>query len=126
MDIPHMPHQLDVHEQLEYVHLTYSGDVDLAERQQAKDAVFDTCFEKKLHRALVDLRKSNIQMSQSDVVKFAASFKETKLPNGYRLAGLIGPENESDNLIEIIISLDGINVKYFYDFQEAEDWLTAV
>ena len=121
-----MAHKLEVNEQLDYVHLTYSGDVDFPERQQAKDAVFDMCFEKNFHRALVDLRKSNIQMGQSDVVKFAASFKDTKLPNGYRLAGVIGQENESDNLIEIIISLDGINVKYFYDFQEAEDWLTAV
>ena len=121
-----MSYQLKANEQFEYVHLTYSGDVDLAERQQAKDAVFDMCFEKNFHRSLVDLRESNIQMSQSDVVKFAASFKDTKLPNGYRLAGVIGPENESDNLIEIIISLDGINVKYFYDFQEAEDWLSAV
>ena len=121
-----MTYQLKANEQLEYVHLTYSGDVDLAERQQAKDAVFDMCFEKNFHRSLVDLRESNIQMGQSDVVKFAASFKGTKLPNGYRLAGIIGPENESDKLIEIIISLDGINVKYFYDFQEAEDWLTAV
>ena len=121
-----MPYQLKANEQLEYIHLTYSGDVDLTERLEAKDAVFDMCFEKNFHRSLVDLRESNIQMSQSDVVKFAASFKDTKLPKGYRLAGVIGPKNESDNLIEIIISLDGINVKYFYDFQEAEDWLTAV
>ena len=121
-----MPFKLEVNELLEYVHLTYSGDVDLAERHQAKDAVFDMCFERNLHRSLSDLRTSNIQMRQSEVVKFASSFKDSKLPKGYRLAGVIGPENESDNLIEIIISLDGINVKYFYDFQEAEDWLTAV
>lgn len=121
-----MAYKLEVNQHLEYAHLTYSGDVNLPERQQAKDAVFEMCFEQKFHRTLVDLRNSNIQMSQSDVVKFASSFQDTKLPNGYRLAGVIEPENESDNLIEIIISLDGINVKYFYDFQEAEDWLTAV
>jgi len=34
--------------------------------------------------------------------------------------------DKSDSLIEIMISLEGINLKYFYDFKEAESWLTAI
>ncbi|MDH5394658.1 MAG: hypothetical protein OEW97_00145 [Gammaproteobacteria bacterium] len=121
-----MPYEVIANSQLEYVHLTYSGTVDINERKKAKDAVFAMCFERNFHRALVDVSQSNIQMNESDVIKFASSFKDTPLPKDYRLAGIIGPENKSDALIEIIISLDGINVKYFYNFNEAEDWLTAI
>lgn len=121
-----MPYALNVNLDLEYIHLAYSGEIDLAERQQAKNAVLAMCFEKNMHRALVDLRDSDIQMSESDIIKFASSFKDTKFPENYRLACINNTGNESDNLIEIIISLDGINVKYFFDFSEAESWLTAI
>ena len=84
------------------------------------------CFEKDLHRALIDLSGSDIQMNESDVNKFASSFKDTALPKDYRLACIIGPDNQSDKLIEIIIALDGINIKYFFNFQESESWLIAV
>lgn len=121
-----MPYQLKANIPLEYVHLIYSGTVGLSERQQAKNDVFAMCFNTNFHRALVDVSESDIQMNESDVIKFASSFKDIKLPKDYRLAGIIGPENKSDSLIEIMISLEGINVKYFYDFNEAENWLTAI
>lgn len=121
-----MPYELNANLGLEYVHLIYSGEVELTERLKAKDAVFSLCFEKNLHRALVDVSGSSMRMHDSDIIKFASSFKDTKLPLNYRLACVVGPNNESDKLIEIIISLDGINVKYFNNFKEAESWLIAV
>lgn len=121
-----MPYTLKANDKLEYAHLVYSGIVELSERQQAKDEVFAMCFDKNFHRALVDVSGSDIQMNESDVIKFASSFNDMKLPKDYRLAGIIGVENKSDSLIEIMISLEGINVKYFYDFKEAESWLTAI
>ena len=121
-----MPHNLEANSALEYVHLTYTGIVEFSERLQAKDEVFEMCFDKNYHRALVDLSESDIQMSETDAIKFASSFKEMERPKGYRLACIIGPNNNSDSLIEIIISIEGVNVKYFYDFKEAEEWLTAI
>ena len=121
-----MPHNLKANSKLEYVHLIYSGIVEFSERIQAKDDVFKMCFEKNFHRALVDLSESNIQMSETDAIKFASSFKDMKLPKNYRLACIIGANNNSDSLIEIMISIEGVNVKYFYDFKEAEEWLTAI
>lgn len=120
-----MPNELKVNSELEYVHLVYSGKVDLSERQKAKADVIAMCFEKNMHRALVDLRNSDVQMSESDTVRFATSFKNTKLPDNYRLACIISSANHSDNVIEIILALDGINIKYFFNFKDAESWLTA-
>lgn len=121
-----MAYQLHANLKSGYVQLTYSGTIDLAERTKAKAGVFATCFEHNLHRALVDLRSSDIRMSESEIVKFASSFKDKKQPEGYRLAAVIPPENQTENLVEIIISIDGIDVKYFYDFDEAIIWLTAI
>ena len=121
-----MPYKLEANLEKGFVHLVYSGDVTLEERQQAKDAVFALCFEKNLHRSLVDLRGSNIQMSEADIIKFADSFKNTKIPENYRLAGIADPDNQKENILDILIATEGINIKYFLDFDSAVSWLTAV
>jgi hypothetical protein len=121
-----MPYELTPNSKLEYTHLVYSDSVTLTERQKAKDDVIAMCFENNFHRALVDLRNSDIKMSESDTIKFAASFKQTKLPENYRLACIVDMENQSEDLIEIIITLDGINIKYFINFDDAENWLTSI
>lgn len=121
-----MSYQLVVNSNAGYVHLIYTGTVGLDERLQAKDAVIKACFDHNLHRSLVDLRNSDIKMSESDVITFASSFKNTTLPDGYRLAAVISPDNQTDNLIEIIISIDAIDVRYFFDINEASNWLIAI
>ena len=121
-----MPHELTINHDNRYVHLIYSGEVDIAERQQARDEVFQACEDHQLARALVDMRNSNIRMSERDVVNFASNFQRAKLLPNYRLACIIGPQNQTENLVEIIITLEGINVKYFMNFDDAEQWLTAV
>ena len=119
-----MPYELNSN--TEYVHLQYSGTVEFAERKQAKSAVIDLCFEKDLHRSLVDLRYSDIKMSKSDAINFAASFEKINLPDNYRLAVIIDLDNQNENIIEVMITVDGISIKYFFDFEEALNWLTAV
>lgn len=110
----------------EYVYLKYTGVIDFSERKQAKDDVINLCFEKGLHRSLVDLRLSDIKMSKADVINFAASFEKINLPIDYRLAVIIGIDNQTENIIEVMIGVDGISVKYFFEFEEAESWLTAI
>jgi len=112
--------------ELEYIHITFSDTVTFDERKKAKAEVISLCFDNNFHRSLIDLRESNVQMSKSDVVKFASSFKNTALPENYRIACVVSTNNQSENLIEIIISQDGINVKYFLNFKDAQDWLTSV
>lgn len=121
-----MPYTIKTIDDLKYVHLSYYGDVDLAQRQQAREDVFNLIHENNFHRTLVDLTASNILMSESDIIKFANSFKTLNIPDNYRLAGVINSDSHPDSTLEIIVSLDGINVKYFFDKDEAISWLTAV
>lgn len=121
-----MPYQLTINPDLKAVQLSYSGEVILAERKTARDAVFKACEDHQYARALVDMRNSNIRMSESDVVKFASDFQQAKLPPNYRLACIVSPANQTENLVEIIISQEGINVSYFSTYEQAVKWLTAV
>lgn len=119
-----MPYELNSN--IEYVHLKYSGIVEFSERKKAKEEVINLCFDKGLHRSLVDLRDSDIKMSKSDIINFAASFEKINLPESYRLAVIIGVDNQTENIIEVMIAGEGISVNYFFDFEDAVSWLTAV
>ena len=119
-----MPYELNSNS--EYVYLKYSGTIEFSERKKAKNDVINLCFEKGLHRSLVDLRFSDIKMSKSDIINFAASFEKINLPDNYRLAVIIDPDNQTENIIEVMIAVDGISVKYFFEFDDAEGWLTAI
>ena len=110
----------------EYIHLKYSGVIKLEERQKAKDDVINLCFEKNINHALVDLRNSDIKMNESDSIRFASSFESIDLPKDYRLAVIMSIENSSDNIIEAVISMKGISIKYFFEFDTAVDWLVAI
>lgn len=121
-----MPYKLTSNNKHQYSHLIYTGIITIEERQQAKADAFNNCLKQNFHRSLVDMRDSDIKINESDAIKFANSFKDMELPEHYRVACVISSENKIENLIELIIALDGINIKYFLDFDEAESWLTAV
>ena len=120
-----MPYQLNLHPQQSYVHLIYMGTIHAEERTQARDEVFDLCRQTGYHRALVDMRASNIEMSPADAVKFARSFEASRLPANYRLACVIPPGSQADKMVESLISLNGVNIKYFLSQEDALYWLTA-
>lgn len=121
-----MPHSLKIHHEQGFVHLTYSGEVELEERKTAREAVFQACEDQQLSRVLVDMRDSNIRMTEKDVIRFATSFQRAKAIPDYRLACVVSPHNQTENLMAIMINLEGINVKYFMSMEEAVRWLTAV
>jgi len=109
-----------------YVYLNYSGTIDLEERKRAKQEVLNLCYESNLNRSLVDLRNSNVQMSRTDVHNFAESFKLETLPKNYRLAVLISLENQTEDLLNVLIRLEGVLINYFFEYDEAENWLLAI
>ncbi|MDH5183611.1 MAG: hypothetical protein OEX12_06925 [Gammaproteobacteria bacterium] len=120
-----MTYKLDLNTSLQIVELKYMGTVQLSTRKQARDEVFQMCRTHKISRALVDLSNSDIQMSETDAVKFASAFRDADLPVNYHLACIANPDNSIENLVQTLITIDGINVKYFLDRDEAIAWLTA-
>lgn len=120
-----MPYQLTINTELKFVELKYTGAIQLNTRKQARDEVFDLCKKHIISRALVDLCDSDIQMSDTDAVRFASAFRDANLPPNYHLACIANPDNAIENLVQTLITIEGINVKYFLDRTEAIAWLTA-
>ena len=120
-----MPYQLTINQQQGYLHLVYTGTIHFDERVEARDAAFELCRLNGYHRTLVDMSASNIEMGQADAVKFAREFEIARLPPNYRLACIIAPGSQSDKIVELLISLNGVNIKYFLVKEDAINWLTA-
>ncbi len=120
-----MPHELKIDHERGFVHLRYTGVVAVEERVQARTNVFDTIKETGFHRSLVETQDSSITMSREDIIRFATSFKEIEFPKNYHVATVIKPGDDVDTLVEMVASIDGLNIKVFLEPDEAIDWLTA-
>ena len=121
-----MSYEIVIQHEQGFINLQYSGVVRLQDRKRAREEVFDLCREHHIARSLVETQNSDINMTESDVVHFAVGFENIELPPNYRLACVVSPDGKADKLLEIIISLEGVNVKYFLDRDDALKWLLAV
>lgn len=117
----------DVYADLErcFVHLHYTGVIDLETRLKAREEVFSLCKKHKLSRTLVETQDSNIVMSVEDITRFGTSFKSIGLPQGYHVATVIAPGDQASPLLEIVASIDGLNIKIFLNKDDAVHWLSA-
>lgn len=120
-----MPYELSADLKRGFVHLRYTGVVDLETRLKAREEVFDLCKKHQLSRTLVETQDSNIVMSVQDITRFGTSFKSIGLPQGYHVATVIAPGDQVGPLLEIVASIDGLNIKVFLDKTDALHWVTA-
>jgi hypothetical protein len=121
-----MAYQLQLHPGPGYVHLVYEGTISAEERTRARDEVFQACRENGLYRTLVDMRHCDFRLSPSDAVRFAREFDAARLPSSYRLACVIPPGPADDSVVGSLISLNGVNIKYFHSEPDAIGWLMAL
>ncbi|MDH5407192.1 MAG: hypothetical protein OEZ33_10340 [Gammaproteobacteria bacterium] len=120
-----MAYDVTVDQELSIVCVSYQGDVTADERKAARDKVFQLCEQQGLFRVLVDLRLCAIKMNEKDAVGFAASFERAKNIQGYRLACVCKQQGEVESLVEVLLTNEGINIKYFLSPEDARMWLTA-
>jgi len=120
-----MSYTLAIDKENGVIHLTYNGKVNLDIRKRARDEVFQACDEHQLSHALVDMRLAQFEITETGAIEFAQGFKDPRIPPDYRLACVVAPADTTDKIVEIIITLDHINVRYFYNIDEARQWLLA-
>jgi hypothetical protein len=121
-----MAYRFELHHSQGYLRLVYDGTIHARERSQARDEAFELCRQNGLRRSLVDMRGCDFRLTPSDAVRFASEFETAKLPPNYRLACIIPPGPADDSMVGSLISLNGVNIKYFHSEQEAISWLTAL
>lgn len=119
-----MPYNVTVNREYEFVHLVYSGNVDLAERKEARDRVFELRAQHGLKRSLVETQNSSMGLTTNDIIKFAKTFP-TDLPPRYHVAVVVAQGDKVDTLLENLASTAGLTIKAFFDRADAIRWLTA-
>lgn len=107
-----------------YVHLVYTGEVDLDERIKARDRVFEVRKEHDLARSLVETQDSNMNLSTKDIIQFSKTFPKD-LPSTYHVAVVVGPEDNVDILLENLASSAGLTIRAFKNRDMALKWLLA-
>ena len=119
-----MAFDVKVNHEQGYVHLVYTGDVDIEERKKARDEVFEIRKQFDLLRCLVETQFSNMRLSTQDIIQFANSFP-VDLPPGYHVAVVAGHDANTDTLIENLASTVGLRIRAFRDGDAAMKWLMA-
>ena len=118
-----MPFTTDVDRESGFVHLQYSGIVDIEERLLARTEVFALIKEHGLARSLVETQNSNMLLRTEDIIRFGESFRDIDLPPGYRVACVIARGDGVDKMIELVTASEGVCIKVFLDREEAIRWL---
>ena len=110
----HMTYEVKVNQEQGYVHLVYTGDVDIEERKKARDRVFVVRRQYDLTRCLVETQNSNMRLSTKDIIDFANSFPDD-LPPDYHVAVVAGQYADVDTLLENLASTAGLRIRAFKD-----------
>jgi len=119
-----MTFQVQVNHDQAFVHLVYSGDVDIDERKKAREEAFVLRKQYDLSRCLVETQNSNMRLSTKDIIQFANSFPDD-LPPDYHVAVVAGMDAVVDALIEHLASTAGLRIRAFKDCDSALKWLMA-
>lgn len=119
-----MPFEVKADLESGFVHLVYTGDVDIEERIKARDRVFEIRRKHELFRSLVETQNSNMNLTTRDIIQFAKSFP-ADLPDNYHVAVVVGPNDNVDILLENLASTAGLTIRAFKDRGMAMKWLLA-
>lgn len=110
----------------EYLYLVGEGVEDgLKENQQIHRMILDLCREHHCRRVLIDDRNVVYTASIISIFDLAKYYVEMGVPRCInRAAVVVNPVYEETNsFFETVVRNRGVNLRIFYDYEEAEVWL---
>lgn len=120
-----MAHKISVDKKQQFVHLVYTGDVDIQERIAARNEVFNLCRQNNFNRSLVETQNSDLHITSGELLAFARTFPQENLPHNYHVATVIKINDSENSILEIVASSHGLNIRAFTETAEALEWLLA-
>ena len=117
-----MPFDESLNIDKQYFQITYSGDVLLKDRQQAKSKCIELNTTFGVKHFIVDSRAIQVDMDGVAFTKFAYSFSESEFLPGTKFALLFDGDNTFINFAKMIITVKGINMRGFPDKEQALAW----
>ena len=110
----------------EYLYLVGEGTEDgLKENQQIHRMILDLCREHNRRRVLIDDRNVVYTASTISIFDLAKYYVEVGVPHCIkRAAVVVNPAyDETNDFFETVVRNRGVNLRIFYDYEEAEAWL---
>jgi hypothetical protein len=110
----------------EFVRLDARGHLDLPASYALLSQVAHVCRKRNCHRALLDGRDIQTQLTPHEIAALVRHFAEIGFTRRQKLALLhkSGPHRRA-TLFALIGKLRGWNVQAFGDFEKALDWLSS-
>lgn len=120
-----MPINLEIIRASEFVRLGTSGKFDLVSSCGVLSALAQACQRRGIHRALVDVRDSQAELSPTDIATLVGTFHDVGFDKTQRLA-ILHPVERSQRarLFALISRLKGWSVCAFDKFEDALCWLS--
>ena len=104
----------------------FTGDIHLKEREMARDEIFSLCTRKSLKYVLLDMRDSKMLLNMNDIINYVDSTASHENICDLRISGIMSLNDTVNNLIQTFLSSTRLNIKFFYSYDEAINWLYAI
>ena len=111
----------------DYIYLMGEGiEVSLDENKQIHQMIVNICKDHNCERVLIDDRNVTYTATILSLYQLAEYYAKVDIPRQInRAAILANPKyKETNNFFEDTSRNRGINLRLFYDLEEAEQWLT--
>lgn len=120
-----MPIDLEIIRASEFIRLGTSGKFDLVSSCAVLTTIAQACRRRGIHRALLDVRNSEAELSPTDIATLVSTFHEAGFDRKHRLA-ILHPVDRAQRarLFALISRLKGWAVCAFDNFEDAFCWLS--
>ncbi len=120
---------IHIHEQLRIVEIVFHGAISIHEISQIRMNISKIVYEKKYHKFLSNLLDAELELDVTEITELPNRIEELAIMMGdekYKKRGAILIKKE-DKKIEFLVAYfnnRGLEVKIFYDKEEAKEWLS--
>ena len=108
------------------IYVKFTGEVEIKERQEARNEVISLCKLKWYDHVMLDMRDCNMQFDMNDIVNYVDSTSSHEIIQDLRISGITNPKDKVNDFIQHFLSTKGINIRFFYFHEEALEWLCAI
>lgn len=119
-----MPFEVQMIKASEFLRLGVHGLIDLNASCDILQKIANACARRGICRALLDVRDVNSDLSNDEVVALANSLGAMGFTKATRVAVLHGNDRDAQARLFAACAISrGWNLRPFFDYEEATDWL---
>lgn len=119
-----MPFEMQIIKAREFLRMGVHGRIDLQASCDVLQELAAACAKRDINRAMLDVRDVRSELNNDEVVALATALGAMGFSENTRVAVLHGEDREAQaRLFTSCAMARGWNLRPFFDFEEATDWL---